>query len=80
MAMRENVILFLAVWIIASAVLSPSTEIFMTIALIGMLITLEVGEFYLPHDVKEFLKLSAYFLLLVFVIVVARKIYETIGM
>lgn len=76
--MRENVVAFLAVWLVVSAVVSPSTEIFMTIALIGILITLEVGEFYLPKVTKESLKLSAYLLLLVFSFIVARKVYEII--
>ncbi len=78
MAMRENVILFLAVWIVVSAILSPSTDIFLTIALIGILIALEVGEFYLPRDVKDSLKFSAYLLLLAFAFIVARKVYEVI--
>ncbi|NJE03861.1 hypothetical protein [Thermococcus sp. MV11] len=78
MAMRENVLLFLAVWIVLSALLSPSTEIFLTVALIGILITLEIGEFYLPRDVKDSLKFSAYLLLLAFAFIVARKVYEVI--
>ena len=78
MAMRENVILFLALWILVSAILSPSTGIFLTIALIGMLIALEVGEFYLLKDVKDSLKFSAYLLLLAFAFIVARKVYEVI--
>ena len=78
MAMRENVILFLAVWIVVSAILSPSTDIFLTIALIGIMIALEVGEFYLPRDVKDSLKFSAYLLLLAFAFIVARKVYEVI--
>ncbi|NJD98870.1 hypothetical protein E3E26_03540 [Thermococcus sp. LS1] len=78
MAMRENVVLFLAVWIVIAALISPSVEIFLTIALIGILITLEIGEFYLPRDVKSSLKLSAYLLLLAFAFIVARKVYEVI--
>ncbi|AEK73100.1 hypothetical protein GQS_06010 [Thermococcus sp. 4557] len=78
MAMRENVVLFLALWLVATALLSPSTEIFLTVALIGILITLEVGEFYLPRDVKDSLKFSAYLLLLAFAFIVARKVYEVI--
>ena len=78
MAMRENVLLFFTIWIILSAILAPSTEIFLTVALIGILITLEVGEFYLPRDVKDSLKFSAYLLLLAFAFIVARKVYEII--
>jgi len=78
MAMRENVLLFFVVWTILSAILAPSTEIFLTVALIGILVTLEVGEFYLPKDVRDSLKFSAYLLLLVFAFIVARKVYEVI--
>ena len=78
MAMRDNVVLFLAFWLVVSALLSPSTEIFLTVALIGILITLEVGEFYLPKDVKDSLKFSAYLLLLAFAFIVARKVYEVL--
>ncbi len=78
MAVRENLILFLAIWLVLSAILSSSPEIFLTIALIGILIVLEIGEFYLPKDVKDSLKLSAYLLLLAFAFIVARKVYEVI--
>ncbi|NJE62125.1 hypothetical protein [Thermococcus sp. 21S7] len=78
MAMRENVFLFFTIWVVLSALLSPSIEIFLTVVLIGILITLEVGEFYLPRDVKDSLKFSAYLLLLAFAFIVARKVYEVL--
>ncbi|WP_297498786.1 hypothetical protein [Thermococcus sp.] len=78
MAMRENVLLFLSIWVVVSAILSPSTGVFLTVALIGILIVLEVGEFYLPRETKESLKFSAYLLLLAFAFIVARKVYEVI--
>ena len=78
MAMRDNLLLFLALWIVVSALLTPSTQVFLTVALIGILITLEVGEFYLPRETKESLKLSAYFLLMVFAFIVAKKVYEVL--
>jgi Flp pilus assembly protein TadB len=76
MVMRDLLLAFLAVWIVASAILSPSTGVFLTVALIGILIVLEIGEFYLPRETKESLKLSAYLLLIVFSFIVARKVYE----
>ncbi len=78
MAMRENMIIFLAVWVILAALLSPSPGIFLTVALIGILIVMEIGEFYLPGETKETLRLSAYFLLLIFAFIVAQKVYEVI--
>lgn len=78
MAMRERVLVFFALWIVIAALLSPSVEVFLTVALIGILITLEVGEFYLPREVRDSLKLSAYLLLLAFAFIVARKVYSII--
>jgi len=78
MAMRERVLVFFALWIVIAALLSPSVEVFLTVALIGILITLEVGEFYLPREARDSLKLSAYLLLLAFAFIVARKIYSII--
>jgi len=74
MALSDYLMLFLALWTVASALLAPSTDIFLTVILIGILIVLEVGEFYLSRETKESLKYSAYFLLLVFVLIIARKI------
>lgn len=76
MAVRDYLIIFLGLWIVLSAVLSPSTEVFLTVALIGLLITLEIGEFYLSEETKDGLKYSSYFLLLVFAVIVAMKVYE----
>ena len=78
MAMRDTILLFLAIWVVVSAILSPSTAVFLTIVLIGILIVLEVGEFYLPRETKDSLKFSAYLLLLAFAFIVSRKVYEII--
>ena len=76
--MRENMLIFLAIWIILTALLSPSLGIFLTVSLIGILIVLEIGEFYLSKETKEILKMSSYFLLLIFAFIVAQKVYEVI--
>ena len=78
MAMRDALLVALAVWVVLYALLSPSTQIFLTVALIGILIVLEIGEFYLSRETKESLSLSAYFLLIVFAFIVAKKVYEVI--
>ncbi len=78
MAMRENMVIFLEVWVVLAALLSPSLGIFLTVALIGILIVMEIGEFYLSGETKETLRLSAYFLLLIFAFIVAQKVYEVI--
>lgn len=76
--MRENMLIFLAFWIVLSGLLSPSLSIFLTVSLIGILIVLEIGEFYLSKETKEILKVSSYFLLLIFAFIVAQKVYEVI--
>ncbi len=76
--MRENMLIFLAIWIILAALLSPSLSIFLTVSLIGILIVLEIGDFYLSKETKEMLKMSSYFLLLIFAFIVAQKVYEVI--
>ncbi|NJF25144.1 hypothetical protein [Thermococcus sp. Bubb.Bath] len=78
MAVSDYLIIFLAVWVVLSAILASSTEVFLTVVLIGILIVLEVGEFYLSGETKEGLKYSAYFLLIVFAFIVAKKVYEVI--
>ncbi|GAB6101046.1 hypothetical protein JCM16138_02690 [Thermococcus atlanticus] len=78
MAMRENMLIFLAIWIILAALLSSSLSIFLTVSLIGILIVLEIGDFYLSKETKEMLKMSSYFLLLIFAFIVAQKVYEVI--
>ena len=78
MAVSDYIIFFLALWIVISAIFSPSTNIFLTLVLIGVLIVLEVGEFYLAKETREDLKYSAYFLLLVFSVIVMLKIYGII--
>lgn len=78
MAVSDYIIFSLALWIVISAIFSPSTDIFLTLVLIGVLIVLEVGEFYLAKETREDLKYSAYFLLLVFSVIVMLKIYGII--
>lgn len=78
MAVKTRIILLFSVWMVFSALLIPSTEMFLTFSLVAVLITLGVGELYLPRDVKDSLKFSAYLLLLVFAFMVASKIYTMI--
>ncbi len=78
MTARDAIILFITLWSIISGILSTSVEVFLTVELIGVLIALEIGDFYLPNETKEALKNVAYILLLIFAFIVARKIYSII--
>ena len=78
MDVREALLLFFALWLFIAAVVTPSVSVYLTIALIGILIVLELGEFYLPKPTKETLKFSAYMLLIAFAFIVAKKVYEIV--
>ena len=78
MDVRETLLLFFALWLFIAAAVVPSVSVYLTVALIGILIVLELGEFYLPKSTKEILKFSAYMLLIVFAFIVARKVHEIV--
>ncbi|WP_456449878.1 hypothetical protein [Palaeococcus sp. (in: euryarchaeotes)] len=73
------IILFLTIWTLLDALLAHSTEIFLTILLIGTLITLELGEFFMRKESKDFLKSITYLLLIIFAIIVMKKVYEVLA-
>jgi len=78
MVVRTIILIFFALWLIILATLVSSVSIYLTLVLIGILIVLELGDFYLPNSTKETLKISAYFLLMVFAFIVAKKVYEVL--
>jgi len=78
-AVRDFIIVFFALWLLLGAVLVPSVSVYLTLVLIGILIVLELGDFYLPNSTKETLKYSAYMLLIVFAFIVARRVWEIVG-
>ncbi|XRP97093.1 hypothetical protein ACO3UB_00840 [Methanocaldococcus sp. 16A] len=72
------IIVFLSLWAILDALFSPSVDIFFTILLIGTLICLEIGDFFINRRSKEILKSISYLLMGVFVFIVINKIYNII--
>ncbi|AFK22119.1 hypothetical protein [Pyrococcus sp. ST04] len=79
MDVEDYAIIFLSAWFLISALATESIDVFLTLALIGLLITLEVGSLFLSKDQKENLKPLIEVLLIVFSIIVAKKVYEVLS-
>ncbi|HII61045.1 hypothetical protein [Pyrococcus horikoshii] len=79
MDVEDYITLFLSAWIIASALATKSVDVFLTLTLIGLLIVLEVGSLFLSKEQKENIKPLVEILLIVFAIIVAKKVYEVLS-
>jgi len=79
MDVEDYMLLFLAVWILLSAILVGSVDVFLTLTLIGILITLEVGSLFLNREQKEGTKPLVELLILLFTLIVLKKVYEVLS-
>ncbi|AIU69531.1 hypothetical protein TEU_03740 [Thermococcus eurythermalis] len=79
MDVEDYILLFLSAWVLISALATRSIDVFLTLALIGLLITLEVGGLFLSREQKENLKPLVELLLVIFAIVVMKKVYEVLS-
>ena len=79
MDVEDYMLLFISAWILISALAVKSVDIFLTLTLIGLLITLEVGNLSLSREQKENMKPLVELLLLVFVLIVIKKVYEVLA-
>jgi len=79
MDVEDYILLFLSGWVLVSALATGSVDVFLTLTLIGLLITLEVGSLFLSREQKEGLKPLVELLLVVFAIVVMKKVYEVLS-
>jgi len=75
---EDAILLFISIWILSSAILAGSTEVFLVLVLIGLLITLEISGFFLDESRKGQLKPIIQLLLFIFTIIVLRKVYEVL--
>ena len=79
MDVEDYIILSLSLWILVSALATKSVDVFLTLTLIGLLITLEVGGLFLSREQKEGMKPIVELLLVVFAIIVMKKVYEVLA-
>ncbi|MCA6213558.1 hypothetical protein GQS78_04645 [Thermococcus bergensis] len=79
MDVEDYILLFLSIWVLISALVTGSIDVFLTLTLIGLLITLEVGSLFLSKEQKESLKPLVELLLVIFAIIVMKKVYEVLS-
>ena len=73
---NDNILLFITIWAVLDALFTPSVDIFFTILLIGFMICIEIGDFFIDKKSKEILKSMKYILLVVFAMIVINKVRE----
>ncbi|WP_297437266.1 hypothetical protein [Thermococcus sp.] len=79
MDVEDYFILFISAWVLVSALAVKSVDVFLTLTLIGLLITLEVGSLFLSKEQKEDLKPLVELLIVIFVVIVMKKIYGVLS-
>ncbi|MDK2795569.1 MAG: hypothetical protein PWQ58_768 [Archaeoglobaceae archaeon] len=79
MDVDDAIVLFLGVWTVLSIFFAKSFDLFITLLLISVLIVLEVAGPFIRPEAKQVLKMMAYFMLAIFLIVVIRKAMEVLS-
>ena len=79
MDVEDYLLLFLSIWLVISAILAGSVDVFLTLALIGLLVVLEVGGLFMDREQKENLKPLVELLLVLFTLVVLKKVYAVLS-
>ena len=79
MDVEDYLLLFVSVWVLVSALASGSVDVFLTLTLIGLLIAIEVGGLFLSREQKEDIQPVVELLLLIFAIIVLKKVYEVLA-
>ena len=77
-AVKELVILSVAIFIVLCFVLVESTEIFLILLLICLLASLEIAGVFIPKEAKGILKSLVYILILIFIFIVVKKALEVL--
>jgi len=79
MDVEDYMLLFLSAWVLISALATSSVSVFLTLTLIGLLITVEVGSLFLSREQKESLKPLIELMIVVFAIVVMERVYSILS-
>ncbi|AEH25456.1 hypothetical protein [Pyrococcus yayanosii] len=79
MDVEDYIVLFLAIWTLTSTLTAKTVDVFLTLTLIGLLITLEVGSLFLSKEQKESLKPLIELLLVIFALIVMKKVYDVLA-
>lgn len=79
MDVEDGIILIISVWAVISFSLIKSVEVYLTVLLIGLLVIMEVAGSFINPEIRKGLKPAIYFILFVFLIIIAKKIKEVLG-
>jgi hypothetical protein len=75
----DAVILTLAIWVVISSLLVKAVDVYVTLMLIGLLIVAEVAGNFINPETRQGLRPAIYFLLFIFLVIVAKKIMEVLS-
>ena len=78
MNIANYLLIFSSAWLLGTALVVKSVDVFLTLSLIGFLITLEVGSLFLNKEQKEGMKPLVELLIIIFTIIVLKKVYEVL--
>ncbi len=79
MDVDDAVILTLAIWVVISSLLVKAVDVYVTLMLIGLLIVAEVAGNFINPETRQGLRPAIYFLLFIFLVIVAKKIMEVLS-
>lgn len=79
--LSEKIVLAMMVWVAFALVLSVGSglEVFLTLILIGVLIVRELTDSFTPLRLKERMDFFIYTFLVVFAIIVVRRVWEILS-
>jgi len=71
--------LSLTFWAAFLLLVTPSLELFFVLFLLGLLVARELVEVSAPEEMKEKVDLFVYLFLIIFLWIVAKKVYEILA-
>jgi len=79
--LSEKIALAMTVWVLFALVLAMSSglEVFLTLILIGVLVIRELTDSFTPVKVKERVDFFIYAFLIVFAVIVVRRVWEILA-
>lgn len=78
MDVDDAVVITLAIWVFICSILVKTIDVYITLLLIGLLVVAEVAGNFIKPETKQGLKPAIYFLLFIFLIIVAKKVMEVL--
>jgi len=79
--LSEKIALAMTIWVLFALILSINAgiEVFLTLILIGVLVIRELTDSFTPVRIKERIDFFIYAFLIVFAVIVVRRVWEILG-